>query len=225
MPTEIKLDVFIPTLNRADLLFESLSNLNEQRDQINYLHILDNGKQDLFLMPYNSASYLQETERNLGVAQSWNVGLETAFSAHPGDASTHMMALNDDIVLFPNQIKAIKVMLAHNPTCQFFWGTFTWSVWIMKRELYLYLFNKYGWAFDPGFYPAYCEDNDFHRRLDLDGIHYIPNLDVLRPDICRNSMTAKSNPVISHDKGLRYYEKKWGGKPGYEKWDVPFNVS
>jgi hypothetical protein len=43
------------------------------------------------------------------------------------------------------------------------------------------------------------------------------------------SQTIKSNPFLNHVNGItfpiyaRYYNEKWGGEPGHETFDTPFN--
>lgn len=215
----IKLNVFVPTLNRLDLLFELVESLAPQADDIECLHILDNGKQDCMQLSYPGRWFLQNSPRNLGVAASWNEGLDFAFA---GSKATHVLVLNDDIVLYQDQIAKIKKFIADNPG-QFYCGRFNWSVWAMERSVWKHFKDANGWVFDPAFYPAYCEDNDFHRRIDQQGIKYLGGIKELTPEICRNSMTAKAKPVITHDRSVAYYRLKWGGSPGNEKWEVPFN--
>lgn len=82
--------------------------------------------------------------------------------------------------------------------------------------------------FDEGFIPAYHEDNDYHRRLQLAGFGdkiFGVNL----PFLHYGSGTLKSVEHVANGWGARfaacqeYYVKKWGGLPGHETYTVPFN--
>jgi hypothetical protein len=74
--------------------------------------------------------------------------------------------------------------------------------------------------------PWYCADNDVYRRLRLAGY---PTLESNLPVHHEPSQTLNSDPVIRRQVDLevpfreRYYAAKWGGQPGAETFEVPFN--
>jgi GT2 family glycosyltransferase len=81
--------------------------------------------------------------------------------------------------------------------------------------------------FDEAFIPAYHEDNDYHRRLQLAGLGdkiFGVNL----PFLHYGSGTLKANETLREGWGPRfaacqqYYIQKWGGLPGSETYGVPF---
>ncbi len=80
---------------------------------------------------------------------------------------------------------------------------------------------------DENFYPAYYEDNDHRYRMKQAGIswEYFPvkfkhavSVTIKRdPKIfAKNRMTYKENG--------KYYIEKWGGLPGAEKYETPFDM-
>lgn len=82
--------------------------------------------------------------------------------------------------------------------------------------------------FDENFYPAYYEDNDFQRRLDLAYLQCV----VYKG--CRFKHQGSSTLHLMSDlertfandlfiKNGQYYVEKWGGYPGEEKYIYPFN--
>ena len=93
--------------------------------------------------------------------------------------------------------------------------------------------NKECWEsigeFDELFAPAYFEDNDYHYRMKLIGL-----LAVLYPPAMfyhfgsrtqtngdENGRTIVSTPMFENNRA--FYVKKWGGVPGEEKWEHPYN--
>lgn len=76
--------------------------------------------------------------------------------------------------------------------------------------------------------PQYFADNDYYRRLRLHGYE---TLDTGLPVAHHNnaSSTVKSDPWRGHHNGVTfglyggYYAQKWGGPPGGEAFDWPFD--
>ncbi len=70
----MKLAIAIPTINRKDLLLESLRDLAQNFSTIDNILIVDNGKQKIIkadLPPvFREKTWTQPTEKNLGVAGS-----------------------------------------------------------------------------------------------------------------------------------------------------------
>ena len=85
-------------------------------------------------------------------------------------------------------------------------------------------FNAVG-GYDTQF-EAYFSDNDVYRRVRLAGYPTIESgLDVTH----FGSQTIKSDPFVKYLNDItfplfrNYYVAKWGGQPGEEKFDKPFN--
>lgn len=81
--------------------------------------------------------------------------------------------------------------------------------------------------FDEGFIPAYHEDNDYHRRLKLAGFgEKIFGVNV--PFLHYGSGTLNGNPKLREAWPPKfaacqaYYQRKWGGMPGTEVYQMPF---
>lgn len=78
--------------------------------------------------------------------------------------------------------------------------------------------------------PQYFADNDYYRRLMLAGWEAVnTNLEVthhnnasstIKADQRRNLVNGVTFPLYQ-----QYYVAKWGGEPGKERFEVPFNVS
>lgn len=96
----------------------------------------------------------------------------------------------------------------------------THNLCLFKRSV----FDKIGYV-DVNFYPAYFEDNDYARRAQLAGVKLIRISDAKYfhfwsrtiHEAGQSSTNGKYFP-----KNEKFYTKKWGGKPGKEKWKRPF---
>ena len=83
--------------------------------------------------------------------------------------------------------------------------------------------------FDERFIPAYCEDNDYHRRLMLSGngarifsvnlpyLHYGAATVNADPDPAKLAAWAKRIETAR-----AHYRAKWGGEVNHERYLVPF---
>jgi len=106
----------------------------------------------------------------------------------------------------------------------FHYGGPDFSCCLIRKECHRWF------QFDEGFVPAYHEDNDFHRRLQLAGFgERIYGLNI--PFLHYGSATVNRSPDIRAQwqprfaACQRYYVEKWGGLPGSETFTFPFNQS
>jgi GT2 family glycosyltransferase len=80
---------------------------------------------------------------------------------------------------------------------------------------------------DENFFPAYYEDNDHRYRMKLAGLEweYFPlKYDhIVSSTLKSSSEFQKKNQKTFAENG-RYYIEKWGGLPGQEKYETPFNM-
>jgi GT2 family glycosyltransferase len=214
----------VPTINRFDLLQESLLDIKENQPNVEVI-IVDNGKQNIepFLKEHGILYHLIENDFNEGVSGSWNQIANYAFYVLSYRA---VWIVNDDIVLGKNENDILKFA----EKCIFdniFYvqdGTFgrehpTWCSFMLPERI----FNQVG-GFDEEIYPAYFEDNDFGYRLSLVGKNHV-HISDLNPKVFRNSMTlAKDYSYNSNFEVNRaYYKRKWGGEPEQETFTTPFN--
>ena len=75
-------------------------------------------------------------------------------------------------------------------------------------------------------FSGYYADNDQYRRLRLAGY---PTLESNLPVVHHGSQTINSDPLRKHINNItfpiygNYYADKWGGSPGNENFDKPWN--
>jgi GT2 family glycosyltransferase len=199
----------IPTINRYDLLeptLESYLNLDFPNVKI---YVVDNGKQNITIKHPNLT--VITPSKNLGVAASWNVLCSLIFG-HTNNA----LILNDDIYLGKTEVDIYQLL---GLQAEFYAAHEGWCAFILPKTTY----EKVG-LFDAAFYPAYFEDNDYHRRMNIAGCGYTQTA-FLRPEIFRVSMTITKDPTINKrfEINKEYFVKKWGGLPHHETYTTPFN--
>ncbi|HWZ65617.1 MAG TPA: hypothetical protein VNX65_02345 [Patescibacteria group bacterium] len=95
-----------------------------------------------------------------------------------------------------------------------------YSCFMVKRNF----MEKVG-RFDENFKPAWFEDNDSHRRIEMLGYRAICTTASSCVHFGGVSTALMSNP--SSEKSRQYYAMKWGGMPeghgGKEAYDHPYN--
>ena len=204
----------IPTLNRFDLLLPTLLFYKIEFPDIK-IFVLDNGKQGIgrakeFL---SENTVIVENEKNVGVAASWNQLCDLIFEEHD-----NALLLNDDVYLGKKTFH-IKSLLENYDSKALYVGEYQWSVFILPKET----FEKVG-RFDEKIFPGYLEDNDYMYRMKL--LWMTPFvIPFLNPARYQNSSTVEKAPELMELQAdnRRYYERKWGGLPGEERFKVPFD--
>lgn len=206
----IKFSVGVPTLNRADLLHESMASHNHLMPNIPYL-IIDNGNQDIDI-DYNNIAVMNPGE-NIGVAASWNCLCNLIFKT-----KDYALILNDDVVLGRTE-NDMAMFIGKHPN---------YDIFVSLNGFCSFILTKKAWEvigkFDENFFPAYFEDNDYMRRIALAGLHVL-HTPFLTPMIFRKSMTLEKDrtTVLRFEICQNYYVRKWGGMPEKEIYDLPFD--
>jgi len=93
-----------------------------------------------------------------------------------------------------------------------------------------FILHRHCWEtvgpFDEAFFPAYFEDNDYHRRIALAGLRAVAHPPAIFYHYgSRTQNESCPTPVVPGDAFERnrdYYIRKWGGPPGAESFTAPF---
>lgn len=218
-----KFAIGIPTLNRFDLLKPAL--LYYEKDFPNTkIFILDNGKQEITSdaeIMRNKNIRVLESEKNRGVAASWNVLCDEIFKSHD-----FALILNDDDYLgadegVVNAIVAFALSEEYKGRfyCPITHGRPDFDSFLISKEI----FEKVG-RFDEKFYPAYYEDDDYIVRLHHAGV-VIQNVTLLHPILNRNTSSIGSiigcNQLVENNR--LYFLEKWGSYDPERAYKQPFN--
>jgi GT2 family glycosyltransferase len=175
---------------------------------------------------------------NLGVAASWNLGIKHAQTQWNSDI---YVILNNDIVLQEGTIDTMIEELM-KPNCALISATDVCSKISEPCTIHTYkVSNKHELTeapefscfalkrntvdtigyFDPNFYPAYFEDNDYHHRLKLAGLKALKTNQAVYYHYGSRTMKQDDDIKALCNNGYainrEYYIDKWGGLPGEEK--------
>lgn len=140
---------------------------------------------------------------NIGVGSAWNIGLKRGHE--------FTVLLSASMMLYGD----IEKWLSHANQ----WGVYSFHGWhllaIRKTTV-----EKIG-LIDENFYPAYYEDNDYHRRMLLAGCEFVRIM--IDATSAGNALSMHAGVNINWNKCRDYYVKKWGGLPPDEIFNQPFN--
>lgn len=217
---QTKFAIAIPTINRWDLLQETLKKYETDFPNT-FIMVVDNGnqlKRDINSERlFTNAGYLYGSNRNLGVSASWNHMLNFAFDKNMPDTFENVLVLNDDIYLGKTEEQIINFI--DNNEFSLATTTLTWCAFIISKKTFL----EVG-SFDEKIFPAYFEDNDYAYRLKLERKPHTCH-EFLNPETFINSGSIAKDPSLNlnFEKNRQYFIRKWGGEPGKETFLQPFN--
>jgi len=171
--------------------------------------VVDDGKiDDLALRDVRVVS----PGHNLGVAASWN------FIIKSNPKAPWWLIVNFDLEFNDGDLAAVDAHMTANEGLALLNG---FSAFAVSKSAVA----ATGW-FDENFVPAYYEDNDWAYRSRLAGV---PAAEIPNRLRHHGSVTIGSNPLYreaNHQSFTRngsYYQRKWGGLPGRELYQTPFN--
>jgi O-antigen biosynthesis protein len=178
------------------------------------------------------------------VAGSWNQGVR--FGLERG--YTHFLILNNDILVHPHAIDGmlkrvdqggVALVAAVDISGELRAPTEifnlpdkepsesphpNFSCFMITKDT----IDQVGW-FDEGFYPGYFEDNDYHHRIKRilgDQAAITITTAMFYHYGSRTQNQAIGKPIVpgpQFEANRAYYVKKWGGQPGQETFEHPFN--
>jgi GT2 family glycosyltransferase len=219
MKQKKEVNICVPTLNRYDMLTYMIISLKESTVPVDRVHIIDNGNRINLkpILKHDIKIRAVAFGHNIGVAASWNWFCE--------NVNEHRIICNDDVEFYPDTIEKMIDAYDENfltypngiPSANSF------SCYMLPDKIY----SDVG-GFDINISPnyAYFEDNDYHRRMRVKGydIKGIPDCQLGH----KGSSTLKFLPKeYGHHERFRIaqknYVKKWGGMPGKEKFNTPYD--
>jgi len=153
---------------------------------------------------------------NIGLAATWNL-----FYALYDD---YFVIGNDDVIVAPDTIRVMAMAAAQSPEALFFGFKDQFSFFLLKKPAFLQ-----AGPFDPAFWPIYWEDVCMGYRLSLLG--YTPVVVESAKFLHEHSRSLNTTPDgpakdrfwNRFKRNQAYYEAKWGGTRGEEKFKLPFD--
>lgn len=223
MNTTLKWMYFITYINRYDLLIQTLDSI--QNDEVyNRMLIIDSsfnneltGRDDFVYQKNVLTPHVKIT-----CPQAMNLAISLAIR---DEIDVLLMSHTDIKFLTPD---SINLMLEHIETIK----NTRWGLVYVASTLHLMAFNvkafkEIGWI--DAFFVNYFSDNDFLYRFRLANYSVTVFDGIKTEHFGGGSNTIHSDPeLLEHNYQTfplweRYYIQKWGGKPGNERYTVPFN--
>jgi GT2 family glycosyltransferase len=214
----------VPCFRRYDLLQRLLESAERGTVKPDRYMVIDNGSQlrqkiaggEIVLPP---SAEVHNFNRNIGVSAAWNKILT--------GSPDWVVISNDDVEFAPDMLEKL-VRAAETSEAEYLFPGSAGSmfcVFLVKQSGYA----KIG-PFDENFFPAYFEDNDYHRRMKLLNIHelQVPDAGYLHVGSAYLKSLSPEELAIHHhqfDVNRDYYYRKWGGNPGSETLTTPAAVS
>ena len=171
---------------------------------------------------------------NRGVAAGWNEGCRQALAA----GCTHILVINDDVVLSPWTVDALVDLLERSPDVAVASGvqvaTTRDAIRQAPRPATVRVTDhpqfccfmvtpatlEHVGRFDEHFFPACFEDNDYLYRVGLSGRLAQSTSAAPHLHYSQATMTAERAALFGANQG--YYLRKWGGPPWGEQYRQPF---
>lgn len=186
--------------------------------------IIDNSK-DGFAGKYGIS--FKHFPENIGVARSWNIGVKKVLE----DKLDYLIIMSSTVLL-KNGLDDLIKTLEDNKYEYGFDTQIGWHLICFSRKT----FEMVG-LFDENFYPAYYEDSDYIRRMELMGIHCPVKREGRRlakvqiDATTQGTSLAKNSGIPMNIQAcLDYFISKWGDSPRYDSpeardklYDHPFN--
>ncbi len=203
----------VPYINRPDLLQTMLRSVDVEVGEV---VIIDNSPDaELRGLTGPNKSRVISMHHNLGVSASWNLIIKVTPKA------PWWFIVNSDIEFYPGELAGVVEAMEGFDGVTTLVGLSAFG--ISKEAI-----AKAGW-FDENFVPAYCEDNDFHRRCQLTGVEW-KDLEPGSKTTHGGSQVIGSSPWYRNENNrtyplnVAYYRQKWGGGiHDAETFTTPFN--
>lgn len=197
--------VVIPCIGPQWLIEDCLDSMDNPHTAV---LVIDNSAHGLRLPSFVESIV---PDGNLGVAMSWNLGLEYGAKWTLLLSASMMFRKGlDNFIRY-----ASSIVDPYGARC----GTHGFHAFVLGHKLV----EEIG-VFDDRFYPCEYEDTDYLRRMKLAGRSYesLPDIGGLDLVCHGNSIAGKLGLVERSDIPAKFYVAKWGGPPGHETATTPF---
>lgn len=148
---------------------------------------------------------------NMGVAHGWN----TIIKSFP--AAQYWAIFNSDLEFIRSDLDRIEAKMQDHDLVLM--GGF--HAFALHRRVV----REVGF-FDENYHPAYCEDNDYHKRVQLAGLK-MTNIQSVHRHVGSATITLdlelRDRNNLTYPKNVEYHQAKWGGSMGHETYKTPFN--
>lgn len=169
----------------------------------------------------------QHFPENIGISRAWNIGAHEVV-----DKKLDYLVVMSATMLFEKGMRDLVAQMEANSNPYGLETQHIWHLICIKRRT----IERIGY-FDENFYPAYYEDSDYIRRMELAGIHVVmsrvqrlPKVEIAAGTQGDAHAMKKSGLKVNMMGCRQYFIDKWGYEPRYESQEVrdymyvyPFN--
>lgn len=231
--TSTKIGIVIPVRNCLDYTQAAIETIRTRHPY--QLYVIDDhsdAPMKEWLAARTDIITFTDPHGSTGLAWNWNLGISAALT----DGCSHVLVINNDILLHPHSIDRMAARLDRGdlavvtgddmaPRCNAPEDVFTWEPDEEREDHHLdfscYMLGEeairsIGW-FDEGFLGAYFEDNDYYARLVRAGaqaarLYSAPYFHHSMRTVNNN---PKTQPIIHRCAGRNgeYFREKWGRMP------------
>lgn len=182
--------------------------------QFDNLLIVDNSP-DKFTKQWPMADdlfHIERPEGNIGVGRAWNIGVDYMLK----NDFDFLIILSASVV-FKDGGFSLFDQLEKNKHAMGLQTQEGWHCIALSKSIFKEIGN-----FDTNFYPAYYEDSDFIRRMELAKIHepcgtiHMPatSIEVFPAEVAHGM--KKGNVHVNMQACANYFLSKWGAMPAYD---------
>jgi glycosyltransferase involved in cell wall biosynthesis len=205
--------VVLPAIDRelTERCVESMGPLASE-----VLVLVDNSR-DGFAAGWDAAEVLRP-EVNLGVARSWNLGARRVLDR----GLDYLVLLSAATTFGPGGFDRFAEVLDSAIDCRGVQTQEGWHCLALGRELL-----EVCGAFDENFWPAYLDDIDYLRRMEVSGLWHPGHMPL--PQVLLDAERwgdahgmTKAGVRVNFGALVAYYGQKWGGPAHEERWTSPF---
>lgn len=227
--------ITVVAYNQADSLARMFESLDDEDMDIRWhIHVHGNNPDvlDVVGLVAHRSNYVHVTqhETNRGLARSWNDGLFMAQSL----GADYNMLVHDDAYVTKGDLDILREAADGADDRVYMISGTGWDNHYKERRDQLQSLCvitpsalRHIGAFDVNFHPIYYEDMDYYRRAELLGMHRL----CVPANIYHEGSASLYNGGVDdktkHSKRFNlnrsYYIRKWGGTPGDEVFECPFN--
>lgn len=201
--------IVIPSIHK-ETTEECLKNIDKKFHQD--IMLIDNSADKMTAHNYR-VGFRENPSVNIGVGRAWNLGVKKVLQRK----YDFLIILSASIRFSDGMIGFMKELQKHSNAN----GLMTQEGWHCIA-LHRRVFEQVG-DFDTNFYPAYYEDSDFIRRMELAKIHEPCGGTVTLPG-CEISATSfqiahgmkKGKVFVNMGACAEYFIRKWGNYPKYD---------
>lgn len=158
------------------------------------------------------ATRVLSMHHNMGVGASWNLIIKNTPNA------PWWAIVNSDIRFAPGDLAKLAEAMTEDAGIVLAHGFAAFG--ISRRAV-----GEVGW-FDENFVPAYCEDNDYAYRCRLAGVE-VRAIETasyhMKSATLYHSPDRRRENERTYPLNVAYYEAKWGGTMGEERYTTPFD--